>query len=202
MPRELGNSAVGDAEWINLPPGKYRLSVQKIDDAPPGQYPDSPSIFVRYIVPAELRDKVKTQKLEEGQRQRWEVNDLFGMTLGSPEKRTKLWNRIAILLGPVGTEMLSRWLDADGPFNPEWLVGLQLIAQVTHQVKGDRAFARIEGAISLDDCTEAERHLLAQFQTRNRQLADKLFPVGVPTAQLPTAKSDELPWESSETVAV
>lgn len=202
MPKELGNSAAGDADWINLPTGKYRLAVQKIDDAPPGQYPDSPSVFVRYIVPPELRDKVKVQKLEEGQRQRWEVNDLFGFTLGNPEKRTKLWARIAILLGPVGTEMLARWLDADGPFNPEWLVGTQLIAQVGHKAKGDRTFAVIEGAVSLDDCTETEKHLLTQFQARNKALADRLFPVGIPTAQLPTGSGDELPWESSETVAV
>lgn len=128
----------GGGNYVPLPAGKYPMEVLDIKDAEKSeQFKDSgPSIKIRLQVLDEAKKKVKVD-IKDDEQQSYSLTIFAGLTLGSPVKRTKLYNFVSDALGDEGSAKFTTWITNKGPFNPDWLQTFEVSVRIKHELRAD-----------------------------------------------------------------
>lgn len=134
---------VAESSYANLPTGKYRMTISKVEMAEPSKaFPDSgPRIRMNFEVLDEDRKKIDSSGLAKGEKQTYSISRFFGATLGKRGKRSKLFDCLARCLGDDRREDLERWITSSrspsGNTDPEWWMNCEVTVYVVDEAGQD-----------------------------------------------------------------
>lgn len=178
--------------WVNLPQGFYPGTTVSaaVDAKPKPDKPDEPRIAIRFRINREQADKLKA-KVKDGETQSDQISWTMNYKLG---ERSTLRGVVKDLVGAAYARFIDLWLNKEGPFTPDYLVGMHADLTVKHNPADDgRVFANIDG-IMVDDETGAANWTILFWRLSEAwpEQAKKLL-AGVPHGDRPPDPEPAVP---------
>lgn len=178
--------------WVNLPQGFYPGSTLSaaVDAKPRPDKEDEPRITIRFRIDREQAENLKA-KVKSGETQSDQISWTMNFKLG---ERSTLRGMVKDLVGSTYARFVDLWLNKEGPFTPDYLVGMHADLTVKHNAAADgRVFANVDGIMVDEEVAAANWNRLYWALTDAWPDQAKRLLAGVPHGDRPAEPEPAVP---------